>query len=95
MALHPVTVEGPHSVARRRGQSQRVVIRLDDAMAGPIEGVAFAGEVLAIVARIGVAVAAGSRAGVENERNRLGSLTLRFRDECRRLAAMIEGPDAA
>lgn len=91
----PLTIEASRAVLRRRGESQRVVVRLDDALAGPLEGIAFAGEVLAVVARIGVAVAAGSRAAVESERCRLGELTLRFRDECRRIAAGIEGPDAA
>lgn len=90
----PLTIEASQAVLRGRGQSQRIVLRLDDALAGPLEGVAFAAEVVASVNRITLAAASGSRMATVDQANRLGERALRFRDECRRLAAAIEGQDA-
>lgn len=91
----PMSIEAAQAVLRRRGESQRVVIRLDDALAGPLEGIAFADEVAATVQRLDMAIANRSWNAVFREMQRLGNRTVRFRDECRRLAGTIEGPDAA
>lgn len=91
----PTPIEAARAVLRRRGESQRVVVRLDDALAGSLEGIAFAGEVVASINRIGMAAAAGSVEAVINEANRLGHRTIRFRDECRRIAGTLDGGDAA
>lgn len=96
LSTAPMTIEAARAVLRARGESQRVVVRLDDALAGSLEGTALASEVLASVERIGMAAYAGSRHAVINEANRLGERALRARDEFRRIAAGLEGgPDAA
>lgn len=95
LSTPPLTIEAAQAVLRRRGESQRVVIRLDDALAGPLEGIAFADEVAATVQRLDMAIANRSWNAVFREMQRLGNRTVRFRDECRRLAGTIEGPDAA
>ena len=91
----PLSIEAAQAVLRRRGESQRVVIRLDDALAGPLEGIAFSDEVAAVIQRLQMAVSSRSWIGVHNETQRLGHRTLAFRQECRRLAGSIEGPGAA
>lgn len=97
MALEaaPMSIEAAQAVLRRRGESQRVVIRLDDALAGSLEGIAYADEVAASVQRLQMAVSSRSWVAIHNESQRLGNRTLRFRQECRRIAGQIEGPDAA
>lgn len=91
----PETIEALRAAQVRRGQSERVTVRLHDALAGPLEGTALVADILAAVERIGVAVANGSRMAVENEANRLGHRAAMARIEFRRIAALIDGPDAA
>lgn len=80
----------------RRGQSELVTVRLHDALAGPLEGVALVAEVLAAVTRIAFAAANGSHEAVVNEANRLGFRATTAGDEFRRIAGRVDGPlDAA
>lgn len=95
LGTHPMTIEAAQAVLRRRGESQRVVARLDDVLAGPLEGIAFADEVAASVERLQMAVRNGSLIAAHHETQRLGGRALAFRHEFRRLAASLEGPDAA
>lgn len=96
LSTAPMTIEAARAVLRARGEAQRVVVRLDDALAGPMEGTAFAAEVLAHVNRIVLAAASDAPRVAIDEAHRLGQRALRARDEFRRIAAGIEGgPDAA
>jgi len=85
----------PRRLAGSRGVPVRVVLEVNDALAPCIEGVAFAQDVIAGVERIVMAAAAGSRQAVVNEAARLGHRAIAERNEFRRLAAEIEGPETA
>lgn len=83
------------AVSGRRSDVTRVSLAVNDALAPCAEGVAFCDELDAGVTRIVEFAARGSRMGVVNEANRLGHRATEYRAEFRRLAADIEGPDAA
>ena len=85
----------PRRLAGSRGVPVRIVLEVNDALAPCIEGVAFADTVVAAVNRIVMAAAAGSRQAVVNEAGKLGHRAIAVRSEMRKLAAEIEGPDAA
>lgn len=91
----PETIDALRAVRARRGQSERVTVRLHDALAGPMEGTALVLDVLAAVERITLAAANGSEAAVVNEANRLGHRATVAGFEFHRIAGRIDGPEAA
>lgn len=97
MALHtaPTPIGRPRAIPGRRSDVERIVLAVNDALAPCVEGQAFCDDVAAAVQRLTTAAMAGSRHAVMNETGRLAMRAQRYRVEFRRMAADIEGPDAA
>lgn len=78
-----------------RADSARVVLPINDALAPWIEVIAIADDAIASAQRIAMAAAAGSRAAVINEANRLAFRATACRTEARERVAGIESPRGA
>lgn len=85
-----------------RGRPERVTVRTTDALAAPLEGVALADDAIACAERCHlIAVALMSDFGpgdgrvraLLNEAGRLSGRASAARDEFRRMAGLIEGPE--
>lgn len=82
---------------RGRGSVTRVLLDMDDAMAGPLEGIAATDEAVIQFGRIISAAIANNRGAVISLAEYGQGRAARAREELRRIAAAIEpdGPDAA
>lgn len=83
----------PERLVRGRGEAQRVVLKVDDALEPCQSGVALCGEVQAIANRIYSAVASDALMVAGHEAARLVKLAETYSAEFRRMAGEIEGYD--
>lgn len=91
----PESIDALRADRARRGQAERISVRLHDALAGPMEGTALVADILAAVERMTFAATNDSFHGVVNEAHRLGKRAAEAGIEFHRIAGRIEGPDAA
>lgn len=82
-------------LARRRGQSQRIVQRKEDALAPCLEGQALADELVARVDRILAARREGRELDAAREAKAARDLAASYRTEFARLARNIDDPERA